>query len=131
MSKKLNKKEKFNNCIAQPREFVNCFWGIFIAFMRGVPNRRINDELLKEYFYQGLDDNGKVVLDTITEGSYRECSWDLITEKMEKISHKNKAWSNKKLDTKSNTFVVQDSNNPVKDESHEKMAQMRTEFDWC
>lgn len=66
-------------------------WDRFTAFIRSVPNYRIDDESLKEYFYKGQDDNGKVVLDIIAGGSYGECTFEEITEKLEKISQNNKA----------------------------------------
>ena len=50
-----------------------------------------NDESLKEYFYQGEDDINKAVLDTIACGSYGECFYAKIAEKLEKISGNNKA----------------------------------------
>ena len=59
--------------------------------MRSVPNQHINDESLKEYFYRGQDDNNKVVFDTIAGGSYGECPYAEIAEKLEKISRNNKA----------------------------------------
>ena len=37
----------------------------FTSFLRSVPNHRIDDESLKEYFYRGQDDNNKAVLDTM------------------------------------------------------------------
>ena len=86
VSKKLNKKDKLNNFVALPREYVSSSWDRFTAFMRGVPIYCIDDESLKEYFYRGHDDNGKVVLDSIARGSYGECTFAQITEKMEKIS---------------------------------------------
>lgn len=42
--------------------------------MRGFPNHLIEDESLKEYFYQGKDNNGKTMLDTIAGRSYGEYS---------------------------------------------------------
>ncbi|XP_049364537.1 uncharacterized protein LOC125829343 [Solanum verrucosum] len=51
---------------------------MFTAFIRGVPNDRIDDESLKEYFYRGQDDNSKIVLDTITGGSYASKNDDVI-----------------------------------------------------
>ena len=41
---------------------------------------------MNEYFYQGKDDNNKVVLNTIAGGSYGECPYAAIVEKLEKIS---------------------------------------------
>ncbi|XP_069147993.1 uncharacterized protein [Solanum lycopersicum] len=52
VSKKLNHKDRVNNFVALPRD---------------VPNHRIDDESLKEYFYRGHDDNNKAVLDMIAE----------------------------------------------------------------
>ena len=73
--------------------------------MMGVSNHHI-DESLKEYFYRGQDDNKKMVLDTIVGGTYQKCTDLEITEKLEKISHNNKAWSTIKLDTRRKTFTI-------------------------
>ncbi|KAH0767894.1 hypothetical protein KY285_003765 [Solanum tuberosum] len=93
MSKKLNHKDKLNNFVALLGESLSSSWDRFTTFIRGVPNHRIDDELLKEYFYRGQDDNSKAVLDTIARGSYGECTFEQSTEKLEKISRNKKAWS--------------------------------------
>ena len=64
-----------NNFVALPGELVSSSWDRFTSFLRSVPNHRIDNESLKEYFYQGQDDNNnnnKAVLDTIVGGSYGE-----------------------------------------------------------
>ena len=97
-------------------------------FFKSVPNHRIDDESLKEYFYWGQDDNNKAVLDTIAGGSYGECPYAEIAEKLKKISQNNKAWSTRKSDIRRNTLAVQSTHNPTTGEIREEMAQMRTEL---
>ena len=96
--------------------------------MESVPNHRIDDESLKEYFYRGHDDNNKAVLDTVAGGSYGECPYAKIAGKLEEISQNNTAWSTRKSDTGRNTFAVQSTHNPATDEIREEMAQMRTDL---
>ena len=78
-----------NKIVALPGESVSSSWDRFTLFFRSVPNHRIDDESLKKYLYRGQDDNNKVVLDTIAGGSYGECLYAEIAEKLEKISRNN------------------------------------------
>ena len=59
--------------MALPGKLFSSSWDRLISFFRRVPNHRIDDESLKEYFYRGYDDNNKVVFDTVAGGSYGEC----------------------------------------------------------
>ena len=92
--------------MALPGESVISSWDRFTSFLISVPNHRIDDESLKEYFSREKYDNNKAVLDTIADGSYGQCPYAEIANKLENISQNNKAWSTRKSDTGRNTFVV-------------------------
>ena len=115
-----NHKHRVNNFVALPGESVSSTWDRFTSFLRSVPNHRIDDESLNEYFYRGQDDNNKQVLDTIEGGSYVECPYAEIAEKLEKISWNNKSGSSRKSYTGRNTFAVQSTHNPATDEIRKK-----------
>ena len=88
VSKKLTHKDRVHNFVALLGESFSSSWARFTLFFRSFPNHRIDDKLVKEYFYQGHDDNNKAVLDTIAGGSYGECPYAEIAKKLEKISQK-------------------------------------------
>ena len=68
------------------------------------------------------------MLDTIVGVSIGECTYAEIVEKLEKISHNNKAWSTKMSDIGRNTFPVQATNNSTTNEIREEIKQMRNEL---
>lgn len=100
-------------------------WDMFIVFVRSIPNHRKDDESLKEYFYKGWDDNGKAMLDNIPGGSYGECIFEEIIEKLEKISR-----NNKHCTLESQTLVeaisIQVAPSQSNDDSQEDMTQVST-----
>lgn len=61
-------------------------WERFTIFIRGVLNYRVDEKSLRGYFYLGQEDKCKVVVDTITGGSYGDCTFEQIMEKLWKIS---------------------------------------------
>ena len=128
MSKKLNNKDRVYNFVELLAESVSSSWDRFSSFFRSMPNHRIDDESLKNYFYRGQNDNNKVNIDMIAGGSYAEFQYAEIAEKLEKISQNNKSWSIGKSYTGRNTFAVQSAHNPTTNKIHEEIAQMITEL---
>ena len=68
------------------------------------------------------------MLDNIAGGSYGDCPYAEIVEKLEKITQNNKAWRTRKSDTGRNTFAVQSTHNQTTNEIRKEMDQMRTEL---
>lgn len=86
VSKKLNHTDNMSNFTALLGESISSSLDRFTSFIRSVPNHHIDAESLKEYFYKGQDENGRSVLDKITRGSYCECTFEDIPEKLQRIS---------------------------------------------
>ncbi|WMV40905.1 hypothetical protein MTR67_034290 [Solanum verrucosum] len=74
LSKKLNHKDKLNNFVALLGESASSSWDRFTAFIKSVPNHRIDDEALKEYFYRGQDDNEKEIEFEVDDWVYLKVS---------------------------------------------------------
>ena len=128
-SKNLNRKDTVNNFVGLLGESGSRSWDKFTAYVRGVPEYRIDDMSLKEYFYRRQNNNNnKVVLDTIADGSYGECTSTEIAEKIEKISRNNKACITRKLNTGRNTSAVQATHCPTTYEIPEELSQMKTKL---
>ena len=68
-------KDKLYNFIKLTGESVSSSWDRFTTFIRSVMNHCIYDKSLKEYLYQGQDENNKEMLDTIVRGLYGECTF--------------------------------------------------------
>ena len=64
------------------------------------------------------------MLETIPGGSYGDCPYAEIAEKLEKISRYNKACSTRKSNTGRNTFAVQSTHNPATYEIREKKLSL-------
>ncbi|WMV45925.1 hypothetical protein MTR67_039310 [Solanum verrucosum] len=75
----------------------------------------------------GLDDNGKVVLDTIPRDSYGANTFKEIAKKPEKISNNNNAWGTRNLATTKSTFSIQATQNQSHDDIHVGLEQLRIE----
>ena len=84
--KKHNHKDKVKNFDALLIESVRIYWDRLNAFVRGVQPDCINNKSSNEYIYWGQYNNNKAVHDTIVSGSYKECTYTEIEEKLEKIS---------------------------------------------
>ena len=69
------------------------------------------------------------MFDTIASGSYGECPYAEIAEKLEKNFWKNKASSIRNSDTGRNTSAMQSTHTPAIDEIVEEMTQMRTKLE--
>ena len=61
VSKMLNYKDRVHNFVALSGELVSNSWDRFTSFLGSFSNHHIDDKSLKEYFYQGHDDNNKAV----------------------------------------------------------------------
>ena len=58
-----------NNFVTLLEESISSSLDMFTSFLRIVPNHHINDNSLKEYFYQGQDNNNK---------NYSKLSWEVL-----------------------------------------------------
>lgn len=88
MSKKLKHKDKVNNFVTLHGESISSSWDRFTVLVKGIPNHRIDDDSLKEYYFRGQE-NIKAVLNIIAGGVYGECKYAEIEEKLENISRNN------------------------------------------
>ena len=68
------------------------------------------------------------MLDSIIDGSDGACTYTGIARKLDNISQNNKVWRTRKMESRSNTFVVEGINNPTTYEIFEKMGQIKTEL---
>lgn len=125
VSKKLKLKDQFNNFVSLPGELVSGSWDILKSFMWSVPNYHIDDESLNEYFDIRRYDNWNTILDTIVWGYYGGNTFQVIAEKLEKISKNNKALGTRSLAAAKSTFSIQAKQN------HPMMLFVKRSHNWA
>lgn len=89
-----------------PSDTISTTWERFIKCLRSVPDHKIVDDPLVEIFNQALDDNCKEVADTITRGSFLDCTVPIVAERLEKIEKTKHAWGKRDKSTTKSSFVV-------------------------
>ncbi|XP_055830785.1 uncharacterized protein LOC129899797 [Solanum dulcamara] len=76
--------DKIKNFQQLPGESICRAWERFVKYLQSVPNHRITDESLLELFYHALDDNGKVIADTITGGAFLANTFQEAIERLDR-----------------------------------------------
>lgn len=72
-------------------------------------------------FYEALDNNCKVVANTIIRGSFLDCPFPIVAEQQEKVAKTNDAWGTMDKSMKKSSFSV--STNSEQDKINEDVME--------
>lgn len=79
---------------------------IFTKCLSSVLDYKIIDDSLVEIFYQALDDNCKVVFDTITYGTFLDCQFSFVAKQLVKVAKTIRAWGSRDKSTTKSSFSI-------------------------
>lgn len=75
-------------------------------YFRIILDHKITNDSLLETLYRPLDDNNKAVTETITGGSFTNCTFRKAAQRLEKVTKTNRVWGIRDTEMTRRSFSI-------------------------